>query len=145
QNCLRSIVRHMPDASVGKVVTRGQTAVFRQREAEAEAATQLPNIERRFILLVGTRCIGINTGRQVPTEEVRLGEAEVDFLALEAQRCREANELALAEQVALGDADRTNNGFRGRITGGEVEGTCGLLFNLDSQHHAVRRTAWLLD
>ena len=46
----------------------------------------------------------VEASREVAVEEARLGEAQVDLHALERARQLQPQELAVAEQVALGDA-----------------------------------------
>ena len=83
----------------------------------------------------------VEAGGEVAVEEARLGEAQVDLQALERAGQPQAQELAVAQQVALGDADVADDALARRVAGAERELTRGLLDQLDIEDDAVRRRA----
>ena len=88
----------------------------------------------------------VEAGRQVAVEEARLREAQVDLHALERARQPQAQELAVAQQVALGDADVADDAFAGRVAGTERQLAGRLLDQLDVEDDAIgRRTRPALD
>ena len=83
----------------------------------------------------------VEAGREVAVEEARLGEAQVDLQALERAGQLQAQELAVAHQVALGDADIADHAFARRVAGTERELARRLLDQLDVEDDAIRARA----
>ena len=83
----------------------------------------------------------VEAGGQVAVEEARLGEAQVDLQALERAGQPQAQELAAAQQVALGDGDVADHAFTGRVAGAERQLAGRLLHHLDVEDDAVGRRA----
>ena len=83
----------------------------------------------------------VEAGGEVAVEEARLGEAQVDLQALERAGELQAQELAVAEQVALGDADVADDAFSRRVAGAERQLAGRLLDHLHVEDDAVGRRA----
>src|SRR5690606_30066392 len=79
----------------------------------------------------------VETGGDFAAHEARLGEAQVELLALRARRGAQTQELTATPQVALGDRDVEQEAFGRRIAGGEGELARRLLFHRDSDDRAV--------
>src|SRR5690606_3147013 len=111
--------------------------VLGEWEAQAQAAAGLAALEGRLARLVDLLVEEIEAGREVAIEEARLGKAEVDLEALQRPAKPETQELAIAQQVALGDAHISDHALVRRVAGAEGQFTGGLLLNLDIDDHPV--------
>ena len=90
--------------------------------------------------------INVEACRQIAVEEARLGERQIDLETLKRARQLQAQELAVAEQVALGDRDIADDAFRRRVTGTERQLARRLFLNFDVEHDAIlRRSRTALD
>ena len=128
---------HVGDLVVGEGVGVRQPQVLRDRKAEPQRAAGRARAE----LLVGgdgrDLVEHVEAGGEVEIEEARLGEAQVDLQALRRAGQPQAQELAAAQQVALGDGDVADDAFAGRIAGAERQLARRLLHHLDFQDDAV--------
>ena len=94
--------------------------------------------ELRVIALQGE---DIEAGGELAIEEVRLGEAQIDLARAKGDRRIEAQILALAEQVALMDADIGERTVRGRIADADLELAGRLLLDIGMDDRLVGRAA----
>ncbi len=108
-----------------------------QREAEAHAAAGTTAVEARLAALVDLLVEQVEAGREVAVEEARLGEAEVDLQALERAGQLQAQELAVAHQVALGDAHIADDAFSRRVAGAEGQLARRLLDQFHVENDAI--------
>ena len=84
----------------------------------------------------------IKTGCQVAVHEPRLGEAQVNLQALERSAELQAQELALAHEVALGEPDVADDTFLRGVAGTERDLTRRLLDDRHIENDAVLSGAW---
>ena len=134
----RGAVADVEDLVARQRVVGLHPEVLGQREAEADAATGLrllkPDVAASEVDVLVEQ---VEAGGQVAVEEARLGEAQVDLQALERAGQLQAQELAVAHQVALGDANVADHAFRGRVAGAERQLAGRLLDHLDVEDDAI--------
>ena len=113
----------------------------RRREADAQPEPGRLVLERRLVEEVGAQRIEIEARRDFAAQEARLGEAQIELLALLAGRRAQAQELPAAAQIALGDRDVEQEAFGRRIARRERQFAGRLLFDRDRDHGTVRLRA----
>ena len=135
----RSIAVVVVDIVIRERVVGVHPEVFRQRETQPEATARLAALERRLAHLVDVLVEQVETSRHVAIKEARFSERQVDLEALHGAADLQAEELTVAEQVALRDAHVTDHTFTGGVTGTERQLTRRLLQNFHVDDDAVRR------
>ncbi len=118
-------------------VRRLHPEIFGDREAETQRCAHLLLIEPGFVLIVEFFVEEIEARRQVAIKEARFRERQVDLHALERTGECQAQELSVAEQVALGDRHVADHAFTRRVTRAEREFARRLFFHHHVEHDAV--------
>ncbi len=122
-------------------VAVGQPQVLRQRERQAQRPTRGHAAEGGHLRHVHVLVEQVEAGRHVAIQEARLGEAQIHLQALGRASQPQAQELPLAQQVALGDADVADHAFARRIASAEGQLAGRLLHQLHVEHDAILRRA----
>ena len=107
----------------------------------SEAGRRLSADRSRTLLIIELFVVEVETCREVPVEEARLGERQVDLHTLERTGESQTQVLAVAEQVAFGDRHVADHAFTRRVAGTERKLARRLFFHHHVEHDAVRRRA----
>src|SRR5690606_3100082 len=93
--------------------------VLAEWRAQAHSTTSPRVLEGLVIVPLRDAIEQIEAGREVPIQEPRLREAQINLQTLQRAAELQAQELALAHEVALSEADIADNAFLGRVAGAE--------------------------
>ncbi len=137
---------YVVDLALRERVGVGEPEVLRDRETDAQRPARGLAAECRDRRQVHVLVEQVESRRQVAIEEARLGKAQVHLHALLRARQAQAQELAFAHEVALGDAHVADDALAGGVAGTERQLARGLLDEVHVEDYAVgRRTRPALD
>src|SRR5690606_6176053 len=121
----RGVERDVADFVHGQAIAQDQPAILAERETDARLYAVVGLLERLFGEVAFAE-IDREAREEVPVEERRLNEAELEVGELLVRGNGAGNGLAAAEEVALGDRDPGGKSFVRGESATEVEAAGGL-------------------